>query len=1075
MRVIEILKQYRDEILKAEIGVLLFNLGKTHIGFWKEKNGEIYFSVDDNAFKSMYGYQPFTGYKKYYELDQTLGKSPFEYELEQFGLKDFVFNEKVKFPFNVEGKNEIKWVNFFKGDALEDIEEGKDFIKKIFFRGCENINSGIDKGSPTEQLKSSLWLANAFGSFKEKINEFNFDKRRQCFFMNLSRFLYNNNYYANPNWKEIRNFIIKELKDWYSHLLSDSRFPVNDVTLFDQAYMTASMFKAVLAQLIIDNSKLSGYLNNPSSIKWRILGIQYDKMGLAEKGFKLASIRWYREISEEIDNEIKKILEIDYPIGNEIYRDETGIYFIVGEDIGEDIADSNLAKLKGELKELKDEILKIFKNKADDEFYPAIFLTKASRGLMNLSTLLEKAKENFLKADFSKKDLDLCLEKSDSGKAIGICPICQIRLIYEKDKEKRNSPTICEICDDRIHHKQISKWLADIKGETIWTTEIKDNNDRLAYVSLKFELNDWLSGDLLNSSFINKLNWNITLNDLVNDLKTNNGRQKKLKDTILKKYVDKALIKNLNLQDFVLNIILQRSIGHKWEEFIKKKLSNPNLIDFNNRTINWNSLNDDDIKFLAELILQFLLRKNPSPARLRRIWETTQEFFEEIHKNLDAILQIPEWRKKRLVWEVDYNSNIKPTGEELEGNGLLFWAQPNEDRTKIRVYLISSIRDFLKKFGNNAVKNAIKKEEDEESIKFLNEILSNKDELMKYLNDNTLELKQYFEDKQSKEDEIVKINLDIKNISEIHSYKPYTLITDISPVNYQVIIPACYLPTLIDNVLELYNKEFKYVYGKLSLHIGVVISDYKKPVYINLKALRKIRRDVRDTNKLWINEDTGKFCQLQKEKLSCVKTEEKINNTESYYSLYFNNLDDKEYSFYIKPDKNWKYWISTIDKFSLSSKVKIIPNTFDFEFIDTNTRRNDIYYDEDKNYRRALDFKSNRPYELEIYWKKFKKFRELFKKILNPSKLHKVIQVFYDKLQNYERDFNPILASVLINVLELNKNNEAKRYLQDIYDLDHTKDIYQELVEKINPEKIKLFIDMFEFWYKALKEGRYEQ
>jgi hypothetical protein len=37
------LKQYKDEILKAEIGALLFNLGKTHIGFWKGKGGRIYF------------------------------------------------------------------------------------------------------------------------------------------------------------------------------------------------------------------------------------------------------------------------------------------------------------------------------------------------------------------------------------------------------------------------------------------------------------------------------------------------------------------------------------------------------------------------------------------------------------------------------------------------------------------------------------------------------------------------------------------------------------------------------------------------------------------------------------------------------------------------------------------------------------------------------------------------------------------------------------------------------------------------------------------------------------------------
>jgi hypothetical protein len=48
---LENLTKHRDEILKAEIGALLFNLGKTHIGFWHEKNGQNYwntnFGIDD--------------------------------------------------------------------------------------------------------------------------------------------------------------------------------------------------------------------------------------------------------------------------------------------------------------------------------------------------------------------------------------------------------------------------------------------------------------------------------------------------------------------------------------------------------------------------------------------------------------------------------------------------------------------------------------------------------------------------------------------------------------------------------------------------------------------------------------------------------------------------------------------------------------------------------------------------------------------------------------------------------------------------------------------------------------------
>ena len=68
---IDTLKNNREEILKAEIGTLLFNLGKTHIGFWgkyKDANGNNIkrFSINETDFKNQYGYEPFDNYKDYY-------------------------------------------------------------------------------------------------------------------------------------------------------------------------------------------------------------------------------------------------------------------------------------------------------------------------------------------------------------------------------------------------------------------------------------------------------------------------------------------------------------------------------------------------------------------------------------------------------------------------------------------------------------------------------------------------------------------------------------------------------------------------------------------------------------------------------------------------------------------------------------------------------------------------------------------------------------------------------------------------------------------------------------------------
>jgi len=1122
------LVDYKDEILKAEIGALLFNLGKTHIGFWKE------FNVDKEYFKSKFGYDVFGGYRNYY-FDKNNQSSPFKIDLIRFNLKNFILGQdkEVKFPFKVvineknkQETNEIIWEEFFKGDNSE-----VDFIEKVFFRGCENINSGIDKGNPVEQLKPPLWLSNAFGSFKHKIKEEDFDDARIEFFRDLYCFLKRNDYYTNPNWQEIREFIFNKVKPWYSKLLSDSRYPVNDVSLWDQAYMTASMFKAVLSNLVLDNLKLETYQTNPSSIKWRILGIQYDKLGLAEKGFKPAHIDWYRNISKEIDDEIKKLLELKYPIGNEVYRDETGIYFIVGEDLGKDLKDDkvNLAILKDDLKEIKEEILQIFEKKSLDEFYPAIFLTKASRGLMNLTYLLENARENFLKADWSKKESDIYLKKSDSRVARGICQICKQRLVFESDKRDEDK-NVCETCYKEKTKGRVNEWLKDRAGKTIWTSELKDKNDRLALVVMKFELMDWLNGDLLSSMLIRKENFSkkenvikslinkykkfsdtkelsdTGLNLLVKEIKNDNYKENKdtigefidlfdknsiqkslnniLDDlrklsTVLTQDKDElkstfwesidlilsSINKNKNdwinaLQEFangeeikfknnkitnfqkfkekqdlvnfiklsfafgftmmqIYNVLFERSIGDRWEKFIKQKLGDK--IDFENRKIIWEKLDEKDIDF-ATILLQFLLRKNPSPARIRRIWESTQEFFKEIEEKLLCVANIPYDRRSRLYWKIDVNYK----GEAVYNN-LEFWIENK------KCYLITYDPELIEK--------KLKGE--------------NKELTLKLENGETANLK--LQD------------------AETEYYKPYMSIIDPTPISWQFIIPAEYVPNLIKNTQTLYDEYFKYVYGKLPLHIGVIIQDYKQPLYVGINALRKIRRDVKGREKLWEEIEIKDFEKIFNDKLKKEKIEKHCNNPKEYYSLYFGDLRSGDYKFYIFPkDKEYQpYLLKSIDKLQADEKIKYIPNTFDFEFLDTSTRRNDIYYEESENCKRKAGLKVNRPYNIEKHFNVFEKFKEAFKEGSSSSKLHNIINIFYEKASAEEElddGTKKFLASVIINTLEPEKSEKVKTFIQSWLDFEDKNLTHQEIEKSISKEKIKMFIDMFEFWHKALKE-----
>ncbi len=1170
-------------ILKLEITSLFFLIEKVYADWWKKSNHGGFFGGESNI-----SIQDINA-----DIENLLKN-----------LLDFKINLRVKVASSSESITINVWEDFFKkGDWRRwrsiNLDSNKENIIQVIFGSCEGLNSGIEKGSPKEHIKGNEpFIANAFGTLKFIPDENFIEELRRIIFNSNNILPDIKNIFGNYNIqirdKDIPNFnlshifedfktissktevcsneldslrenLYKAFKLLYKFIPSDSRFPINDTSLFDQIYISTSMFKAKLNELLSENSGIElEKVKKHQNFKWRILGIQYDKFGLAEKGLKLASIQWYREITGKIDEEIKKLLELEYPIGNEIYRDETGIYFIVGEDLGKDLNDDvGLAKLKPELKEIKKKIYEIFERETKDEFYPAIFLTKASRGLMNLSYLLENAKSNFLKAK-KKKDLNLWLLGTKKGKAIGICPTCQVRLIYESDKEKDNSPTICEVCDERVHHKQVSQWIENISGETIWLDEVKDKNNRVAYISLKFELEDWLNGNLLNSLLVraeryndyiskiriflillilNKFDFTSILSDLeakISELKNklrdsslSKDEKKKLgqgkslvesKKRNLEKIINllgslvntkwwskpldkqyslagysnwdiddyiqeikKLLTKSgINLEienpfkelsedayngckskkesfdDFIKQVFFSSIIGTQWAEWIKETPSN-NKIDWEKEEMKWEEFTDENdpaVDLLAILLLQFLLRKNPSPARLRRIWETTREFFENIHKNLDNILEIPEWRKRRLIWEVELNgSNKLEKSMELEGEGLLFWAEKVNDN-KAKIYLISSIRDFLIKFGKTSIKKQIIEGIDDS----INKQLENFKDIVE---EKHLTLKSL--DSQNS------IEIITSAFSEIKEYKPFAKITDPSPKNYQIIIPAEYLEKLIDGVIKRYDKEFKYVYGKLPLHIGIIVSHYKKPAYVNLKALRRIRRDVEGIDELYINKKKEEFQQNFEEKLNrFARKEENDNLTKDYYALYWDNPRQQDYNFYIKPADNSKKWISIIDKFPQNANVEIIPNTFDFEFMDTNTRRNDIFYDGTKGYKRAVSDKSNRPYEIEKYWDKFKRFKKIFSNETTSSKLHKLIQLLYEKAVNFDKSYAPFLASSFIRILELNKNKELLSGIKFIFDIQEDvgrTDFHKQFMNKLeSKENLLLFIDMFEFWHTMLKE-----
>lgn len=308
-------------------------------------------------------------------------------------------------------------------------------------------------------------------------------------------------------------------------------------------------------------------------------------------------------------------------------------------------------------------------------------------------------------------------------------------------------------------------------------------------------------------------------------------------------------------------------------------------------------------------------------------------------------------------------------------------------------------------------------------------------------------------------------------------YKPYFSIIDPTPISWQFVIPVEYIPNLIENISFLYNKNFTWVYGKLPLHIGIVIQDYKKPLYLGVKALRKIRRD--NVNYIDLRRKIeGKKLQNTLKRIK-VEEEEKRNHSCDYYSLYESASDKGIYQFYIRPGGNEPQWLWPLSMMDETEQIYYYPNTFDFEFLDTNTRRNEIFY---KKGQRQLPYKRNRPYTLEEA-NKIMQFGQIF--VPNPQKnpvsvslLHNFITQLYSKYEswNIEKGENidsmkTFFVSLLINTFSLNShaNTDLKQKILEMLDVQDFNDL-----KKIDDAdfiwRVKLFFDGFEFWHKALKE-----
>jgi hypothetical protein len=304
--------------------------------------------------------------------------------------------------------------------------------------------------------------------------------------------------------------LVRTIIEEFQYGLGDTRRPVNEVDLAIWASSVAALFKAALSGSMLD--KRQAGIRNWSSwrdkiidhdFQWRLLHINFDGLSFVAQAPTIGDLLSRQAALQSALNDVRTLLEVTYPLGNEVYRDENGSAFVVPALDGDD-ADGN--KLRGLI---ESHILDTFhQSELRGELRPHIHITQADRQAAVLHRALATSPPPL--APFQD-----ALNYWWQGEADDVCTACGMRpqgwgAPSNSQKRKAQERNVCYVCLERRGAR--AKIWAQARHETgdkhkpwqqtIWSDEVADESGRLALLVGKFDLTQWLNGDLVQTLLV---------------------------------------------------------------------------------------------------------------------------------------------------------------------------------------------------------------------------------------------------------------------------------------------------------------------------------------------------------------------------------------------------------------------------------------------------------------------------------------------------------------------------------------------------------------------------------------------
>jgi len=429
---------------------------------------------------------------------------------------------------------------------------------------------------------------------------------------------------------------------------------------------------------------------------------------------------------------------------------------------------------------------------------------------------LEKARDEIAVPIHRFWEIEKAFSANDAGGHV--CPVCQVRFNHPKDGDPTDNvgkQRVCTVCADR-RKGRLDEWLHG--GEqTIWISEIADENDRVALLTLSLDIEPWLEGEQVDSLRAQSIpEWRKYNPSLTEYWKHDKSQRKTIDNPIEAKVPFDSLIehvqnllhgaakRNYNLDKNSPDLVLANlQEGYRHEDDLREFFRK--IVEDRADAPEWGSLTDED---RARWIVHQLFRKLPSPGRVYRFWRNTVEFFDDLLGEFREIAAAHpnRWRTRRLM--LIPNDNSQKAGWEDKETYSGRWAEsPFELLFLARKSGFLTITNLARCFQPQERKDVL-------------------------VNGNV----------ELKGDDGVVQTLVVEKVEEagpLGGYAP-VIPLDCTPRRFRVLVPLDRATECIETAIARWQEAFGRVWDRMPLRVGVVAFPRLTPFQAVIEAARNL-------------------------------------------------------------------------------------------------------------------------------------------------------------------------------------------------------------------------------------------